>query len=658
MNLYLDFETRSRVDLKKAGAYAYAEDPSTEIVCVAYALDNTPVKIVPFPATTRNYEWESAVQNANLFYAHNAQFERALWNHKLRLPLPHLDKWRCSAAQAAACCLPRSLGDACAAAGTPFQKDVSARALMLRMCKPLKDGTWDNDPEHLAALHEYCKKDVEAERSLADFLPPLGPGELKVWQLDQKINDRGIPVDLAFIRAIVKALEEVDEKAIQSIKTLTHGLVDSPSQVAVLLNWIRSQGVKADDVTARTVRTLLEDTRLAQPVREVLKLRQSLSKSSTAKYSAALACASRDGRVRGSLLYYGANSGRWAGRHLQPQNFPRCKLTPEQLDAKVFDLFAGLDPDPMATASLALRSMIASPKGLTWGDFDQIEARMLAWLAGENEVLDDFRAGRDVYVSAAAQIFNVPKESIGKESDERQVGKTAVLALGYGGGIGAFGAMATGVYNVDLSRLVGPVMARASEEQVQKATERAKDYRKRVENPLPLDQAIACDLVKQFWRESRKETVALWHAVEEKVKHSIANPGKIWQVGAMRLGIYKYWLVMKLPSDRCLYYYQPKVDDKGRLSCMRSGVEGWHRRDTHGGVLVENITQALARDVLCNSLRELDKAGVPVALTVHDEIITEGDNQAKMKAIMGAPVDWARGLPIAAKIGWGKRYGK
>ena len=479
-----------------------------------------------------------------------------------------------------------------------------------------------------------------------------------MWRLDQAINDRGIPMDAPFLRGVLSVLEEIDADRLKQIQDLTDGEVESPRQVAVLQGWLARHGCTLKDLMAGTVRDYLASGKASPEVAAVLRLRQELSRSSTAKYSAALACIGRGDRVRGSLLFYGANTGRWSGRLIQPQNLPRCKLSAEELDGAVFDLFSGADANPMATASLALRSAITSLKGLTWGDLDQIEARALPWLAGDMDILEDFRKGKDVYISAAAGIYSKAKEEISKESDERQVGKVAVLALGFGGGIGAFATMATGVYNVDLSAMVAPVMARATANQIEKAKKAVTRYMAMAETPIPADQALACDLVKQFWRASRPETVKFWYALADAAGSAVANPGQNFRVGSLLIGMYKEWLVIKLPSSRRLYYFKPQIDSKGGFSCMRNTIEGWHRRELHGGIFAENVTQAVSRDVLCVAMLEMERQGIPVVLTVHDEVVAEGDHVETMKRIMNQQIAWAPGLPIAAKIGKGVRYGK
>lgn len=665
MKLFLDFESKSRCDLKKAGAYRYAEDPSTRIICMAYAVDDGPVLLLtPDSSTDEWNEFFKLANKADHLLAHNCGFERSIWANCLPAPLPPLDKWRDSAAQAAACCLPRSLGEACEAIGAEHKKDVSARSLMLKLSKPNKKGEFVGTPDEFARLYEYCKQDVIAERALAKALPPLSAGEQALWALDQAINDRGIPMDARFLRGVLGVLGAIDKDRLEQIRVRTSGIVDSPRQVAILGGWLRSQGCRLKNLMAGTVRDYLASGKATPEVAAVLKLRQELSKSSTAKYSAALACLGKGDRIRGSLLFYGANTGRWAGRLLQPHNLPRCKLSAEALDDKVFDLFAGTDTEPMTTASMALRSAISSPLGLTWGDLDQIEARTLPWLAGDLAPLDAFRKGEDVYIAAAADIYAKPKESIDKESDERQIGKVATLALGYGGGIGAFATMAIGTYHLDLSRMVPAVMARATPAQLEKGKKAVARYLKMAEEPIPEDQALACDLVKQFWRRSRPETVKFWYALADMAEAAVNNPLKKFRIGSISMGMYQNWLTITLPSGRRLYYFQPRIDDKGNFSCMRNQAPGkktaggWMRVDLHGGIFAENVTQAVSRDVLCESMLAMEREGIPVVLTVHDEIVAEGNHVEAMKRIMGTQIAWAPGLPIAAKIGQGRRYGK
>lgn len=521
MHLYIDFESRSPIDIKKCGAHVYAEHPDTEVLCLAVKVDNATTAMW-IPKEFREYceNWElwsddqifGFVLDADRFHAHNASFERCMWTeHMVRrrgFPKIQLSKWDDTAARAAMCALPRSLDAACKALGVSQQKDEEGYKLMLKMCKPkpltkaerekvaatlgmteeavqvegrrvidmlkvdpyapkllhprYKDlFKYHFNQEDFERLCQYCIQDVEAEYALGKVLPPLSGMERRIWELDQVINDRGIMADMSAASRAQVVIDEHEEKLQQKLKEITKGKVTSAKAVAKFGEWLTNQGAEMDDLRKQTVKDALKDE--ADPVvRQALEIRQSLSMSSTAKLAALRACTCRDGRMRGSVVYHGAATGRWTGKGFQPQNLPRGneKVAPHQdailsdwLTTDLIDFWG----DPMDVVSTCLRGLlIASPDhDLIAADYSAIEGRGLAWLAGEEHVLEGYRRKLDPYKVAASGIYKIPYEQIQKP--QRQVGKICELALGFQGShkaMLAFGADRLGMMEEEMKDAV------------------------------------------------------------------------------------------------------------------------------------------------------------------------------------------------------------
>jgi len=450
MKLTLDFETRSKVDLKMAGMYRYAEDKSTEVLCLA--IGGVPGEPVLLWAPDRwralapeglpwisSHRLESLIARADSYHAHNAGFELVVWQ-SVMIPMgfSRLDPARmyCSAAKAAAMAFPRDLARACSAAGIPVEKDLDGRRIMLKMCKPRtptknNPSEWHEDPTEYRRLCEYCLQDVRAEMALDERLPGLSPRERSLWLLDWAINSRGVSLDLPAIANLRAKAEAKGRALLRRMRAITSGAVDSPRQVARVQAWLRSRGADLPDLQRATVEAALA-TDLPDDCREVLAIRQALSKSSVAKLDrmAAMACA--DGRVRGTMLYHGASTGRWAGRGIQPQNLPRTDMTEGDIGALLSLGVAEAEAasnDPagiMASVSQALRGVIVPGKGRRFvcADFSSIEARVLAWLAADEKALDVFRSGRDPYKVAASSIYGVDYEDV--TGAQRQIGKVCI----------------------------------------------------------------------------------------------------------------------------------------------------------------------------------------------------------------------------------------
>lgn len=659
--LSLDFETCSEVDLRKTGVFPYARDPSTQVICMAYAFDNDPVQVwrfdQPFPVDVLDH-----VQNYGDVRAWNAQFEHQIWNNTL---LPQLTRGPAfemslgqitdTMAQAAYYGLPLSLDQAATAAGTGHLKDKDGHALMMRMSRPrvkAKNGnpaTWWHleDADKLARLCAYCAQDVEVERSVANLLPALPKAEAQMWHLDQRINGRGVGLDIPLIDAMEELAAKAKDALNAKLQALTAGAVKSLNATSAMLAHLNSLGWTEDNLRKDTVEAALADANLTNVVRTILQIRADGAKTSVSKLpTMKLAAHPLDGFpcVRGMLQYYGAfRTGRWAGRLIQPQNMPRPSLKPAQIEAAIVAVKHRLDPDQiellfgvsaMEVLSSMLRSVLVARPGkkLCVADFAQIEARVLPWLAGENKVLEVFRQGRDVYKAAAADVFGVPEDEV--TSDQRQIGKVVVLALGFGGGVGAFQTMAA-VYGVD----------------------------------LPDDRA---DNIKALWRTANPKIVQFWHDLEAAFRSVIRNPTSIIQVGKLRVGRFGAHVVIVLPSGRGLFYRDAEIraraDDPSRDEATYMGLNQytrkWERLKTYGGKLAENVTQAVARDCMAHIMMQADAKGIETLLTVHDELITEAPEDradatlGELESLMGTPPPWATDLPVGSD-GWaGDRYRK
>lgn len=667
MELTIDFETRSAVDLKTSGLHRYAEDPSTDVICLAVQIDEkdpviwVPSWVDPFLDFTVNGrltddELVNLIESAESIEAHNASFELALWNNVMvRYGFDALDPERvkCSAAMASMCALPRSLDGVAKALKLTANKDFEGRRIMLKMCKPRKprkgeetDKTlWHEKSAEFYTLFEYCKQDVRTERAASWALYDLPEKERRVFLLDHKINERGIRFDLDSISSVIDVLEREERKLLAEMESICG--IPSPRQVAKTKTWVEGRtGKTLTSLDKNAVGEIL-NTDIPDDVRRVLEIRTILGKSSTSKYKKMQQIASADGRGRGQFLYHGANTGRWAGKGIQPHNLPRGFSKDDWVWAAI-SLFkeadtAGIEMafgDVFATASNLIRSMLIPDPGNVFrvGDFSSIEARKLAWLAGDENTLEVFMSGKDVYIHAASGIYKVPYDQV--TDDQRRVGKVAVLALGYQGWIGAFQVMAS-AYGLDM------------------------------------DDDMAAETAGN-WRETHPDIVSYWNAIENAAMQAVRNPGKVFSVKrrsfdtevTVRFGVQNGWLQCILPSGRRLFYRAPgftaseKFPGKTQLTYKGVDVNGqWNNIQTYGGKLVENITQASSRDILVDAMFRAEDAGYPIAMHVHDEIIAEtpedfGSNE-ELRQIMNVVPDWAPNMPVWVPSVWsGKRYRK
>ena len=623
-------ETYSSVDITKAGAFKYVEAPDFEILLLAYAWNDSPVRVLDLTDPFGHDELPDIVAGLldpdTVKVAHNSAFERACLTKHLGHDLP-AEEWEDTMVLAAMNGLPMSLDAAGAALQLKDQKIKEGTSLISYFCKPCKPtiangGRTRNLPEHApekwTRFVEYCRRDVEVEQAiyyrLKDF--PVPDWERRVWALDARINERGVLVDTELAASAIAVDEAFTADHSAEMQRLT-GL-DNPNSVAQLKDWLETVGVQVDTLNKAKVADLLA-TVADRTTRRVLELRQQLGKTSTKKYQAMIVAACADDRVRGIMQYYGAGrTGRWAGRIVQPQNLPQNHLDSisevrelvRQKDLETLEL--AYDNVPDVLSQLIRTALIAKPgHTLLVSDYAAIEARVIAYLAGEKWRMDVFAQGGDIYCSSASQMFKVPVVKHGINGHLRQKGKIAELACGYGGGVGALKA-----FGADKMGL--------SEEEMQ-------------------------SIVTQ-WRQASPTIPRFWRDAENAAKRALENPGRTF---TLPCGV-KYRrdadaLRCQLPSGRVLSYWGARLDTDGSICFMGQNqtTRKWEKTETWGGKLVENIVQAFARDCLAVALLRLEEAGYEIVFHVHDEVVIEapeGSCWEDAAEIMGRPIDWAPGL--------------
>ena len=631
--LGIDIETYSPVPLPKTGVYRYVDTDDFEILLFSYAYDDGPVQTVDMACGEQLPENVLAdLENPDVIkVAYNAQFERVCLSKYLGHWLdPH--QWRCTAVMAAYLTMPARLADAAVALGATEQKMEEGKDLIRFFsvpCKPTKanDGRTRNLPEHApdkwAVYKQYNAQDVETERAVrkACEAHPMPESEWELYALDQLINDRGVRVDKQLVKQAMRVDSEFTEAAYQRAKDIT-GL-ENPGSVAQLKAWLADQDVPMESLAKKLVQEKAANT--DGLVSELLSLRLELSKTSIKKYETIARCVCRDGRVHGMLQFYGANrTGRWAGRLLQVQNLPQNHLEDLDTAAAVVktgdtDLVEILYGSVPNTLSELIRTALIPKQGCRFivADFSAIEARVLAWLAGEDWVLEEFRGAGKIYEATASRMYHVPKESIVKGNpnyEYRQKGKQATLSCGYGGGVGALKNMG----------------AKMPEDEMQ-----------------PLVDA---------WRAANPHIVGLWNAMDRAMRKVIREHSSV-RVGKIRL----YWkdekLLIRMPSGRELCYLSPRTvtnrfgsDGIGYMAPAANGQ--LMVQETFGGKACENVTQATARDILAHAMLNLEDHGYRIVFHVHDECVMEmpeGTGSVEEAcAIMGQPPEWCSDLPLRA----------
>ncbi len=652
-DLSIDIETRSSVEIRKAGLYRYAQSADFEVLLFAYQMDDATVEIIDLAQGEKIPEWiVEALQSADVIkHAYNAAFEWYCLNTAgYRTPL---DQWRCTMAHGLYCGYPGGLDAIGKAIGLPQdrQKLATGKALIRYFCVPCRptksngNRTWNlpkHAPEKWQLFKEYCKQDVTAENSILRRLEqyPVPAEEERLWQMDVKMNVFGIRVD----EELTDGALYIDEVSREALMEEAMGItgIDNPNSTVQLMEWLERNGTETDNLRKATVSDLLAG-QPAENVKRMLEIRQQLGKTSVKKYEAIRNAKGTDGRVRGLTQYYGANrTGRWAGRLVQMQNLPRNYLGTLDEARKIVKkknyeglrMIYGNVPD---TLSQLIRTAFIPSDGNKFvvADFSAIEARVIAWLAGEQWVNEVFATHGKIYEATASQMFHVPVEKIKKGNPEyslRQKGKVATLALGYQGGTSALIAM--GALNMGLT-----------------------------EEELP-------DIVLR-WRNANRRIVDLWYSIEQaalKVMQT-AEPqainGLIFALeGDMLYG--QCFLTVRLPSGRKLFYPKPFLQEnqfgKMALHYYSTGSnKKWGVESTYGGKMTENIVQAIARDCLAETLKRIEDKGLHVVFHVHDEVIIDAPEETTVEEICGLmadPIPWAPGLILKGAGFEGQYYMK
>ncbi len=643
MHVHLDFETRSEVDIRRCGAWVYATHPSTEVLCMAYAIDDGEVQIVEKDQMNRPYlqipemAFDNCFKEDSIFVAHYAMFEYYIWHEVLvkRYGYPKIpqDRWRCTAAKAAAVALPRGLDGAAGALELEFRKDMNGKRVMLKMCKPRKptkndDSKWNESPEDFEVLESYCRDDVEVERALDNELRDLLPYEQKVWFLDQKINRRGINVDLEAVDSALGLIEDYKEEKVAEVVKISDGFLDGVSRRQKVLTWAKGLGVNLPDFTKETVNETLSGD-IPPKLRQVLEIRQELGKTSTAKYEAFKKATDLLGILCDTLVFHGASTGRWTGKNVQLHNPPRgtiddtddCIKLMKKNDLEMFRMFY---PKVMEAISSCIRGMLIPREGkeLFVSDFNAIEVRVLFWLANEYAGLQRYELNQDLYVDMAMRIFDTTEI----DDLKRFVGKQTVLGCGFGMGLNG-------------ERFVG--------------TCRTHNITVAIETAM---RAVG------MYRETYRAVPAYWKITERAAIEAVLTKKPI-KVGKVVWFVDGDFLYAKLPSGRCLAYHKPEIHEMSLTHMgINSRINSYERQVTWGGVLVENIVQATARDIMVNGMFSVEEAGYDILLTVHDEIMSERNIGTGLiqdyDQLLSKTPDWAKGCPIVAK-GWkGMRYQK
>lgn len=640
--LSIDLETYSSVDLGKSSVYRYVESPDFDILLFGYCVDGCPVQVVDLAQGEEiPPEIIDALSDERVHkWAFNANFERVCLSEWLRRnshPLHnehystpddpcmgYLDPvgWHCTMVWSAYLGLPLSLKDAGAALGLDKQKLTEGKDLIKYFCVPGKDGQRHlpaDAPDKWSIFKAYNLRDVEAEMGIQERLRkyPVPDAVWDQYHLDQQINDRGIAVDMALVRSAISIDERSREELTAKLKELT--MLDNPNSVQQMKDWLADNGLETETLGKKQVTELLKTA--PEPLRSVLVLRQQLAKSSVKKYQAMEVTVCADGRVRGCFQFYGARTGRWAGRNIQLQNLPQNKM-PDLEQARAIVRAGDYDGVRMLYDSIPdvlsqlIRTAFVPRSGHTFfvADFSAIEARVIAWLAGEDWRQQVFADGKDIYCASASQMFGVPVEKHGINGHLRQKGKIAELALGYGGSVGALKAM-------------GALEMGLQEEELK-----------------PLVDA---------WRTSNPMIVKLWWAVDDAVMTAIRMKSSTATHG-IRFTCQSGMLFITLPSGRQLSYVKPRIGENqfGSPAATYMGLSAarqWDRLESYGPKFVENIVQAISRDVLCYAMQTLRCCSI--VAHVHDELIIEAAPRMSLEAVceqMGRTPPWAPGLQLRA----------
>ena len=635
--LSCDIETFSDVDLIRCGVYKYADSPNFEMLLFAYAVDDGDVHIIDIAGGEELPEEiiQAIKSDTVVKTAYNAQFERVCLSRYLKLPEGEYlnpQSWYCTAVQAAELALPLSLADVGSVLGLERQKMTEGKELIKYFCVPCKPTKSNGNRTRNRPCHDinkwetfkkYCMRDVDVERQIADKLKmyPISDEEHRLYVLDQIINDRGVLVDCELAKQAVKLNSIQTTVAVEQAYMIT-GL-ENPNSVTQLKQWLKENGVEIESLSKKAVKSLADET--DGDVSEMLKLRLLMAKTSVKKYEAVIRSVCSDNRVHGMMRFCGANrTGRWSGNILQPQNLPQNHLPDLTLardivkdgDFEMLDMMFGNVPNVLS--ELIRTVLIPKPNHrFIVADFSAIEARVLAWIAGEQWRIDTFKNGGDIYCASASKMFKVPVEKNGVNGELRQKGKISELACGYGGSVGALknmGAVEMGVQENELQGLIND------------------------------------------WRNANPHIVRFWYEVGNAAMKAIKEKTTV-PLGKLVFAYERGILFIRLPSGRRLSYIKPRIGTNrfGGDSITYMGINSakkWDRLETFGGKLTENIVQGTARDLLANVLINAANAGYDTVFHVHDEIICEVPNGYgsvdELCRLMCIKPEWADGLPLNA----------
>lgn len=655
--LHLDFESFSEKDIK-VGGIRYSEDPSTEILVVGYAFGDEKPKVW-FPTWPEKSETPADLKEALanpdcLIYAHNANFERGMIENvatrQMGWPVPHLSRYRCTAAISSSLALPRALEDVAIALNIA-KKDKEGKRLIAKFSKPRKPSKKDprvrtmpsDDPDDFLEFGIYCHQDVIVEREVHRRLKKfeLTPEEQKIWELDSMMNFRGFYVDLPGVKAAIDTVEHFSVIDISRCEEITGGI--RPTQREKIKAWLNERDCLIPNMQADVITEWLKHDDWSPEVREVLEIKKRSGRVAVKKLYPMSTDYCKDGTIKGSLKYCGAErTGRWSGQGVQPHNFMRPTL--KRTEDIILPLISGreyegldlLYEDPLEAVGSCMRHYVTSRPGkvLYVADYAAIEARIICWLAGQDDALEVFREGKDIYKVMASKVFNVPIEKINGE--QRQVGKGMILGCGFGMGWERFMAECENKFGVKVSKEL--------------AKEAVKTYRETYYK------------VKQLWKDLNNACI------------KCVKTGKTQRCGKVKIFMEDIFMRIELPSGRKLSYMTPKVKQKRNVTDGRAWYsdslyfkakgKGSHMvwEDTYGGKLAENITQATARDLMAPGMLNAEELGFEMILTIHDELVAEQDEDfATVEAFEEAvcpEISWAEGLPLKAEGYKSKRYKK
>ena len=654
---HLDFETYSEINIKDSGGFRYAEDPSTEVLILAYAIGDRPVVGIDMTFLDMDMIIRllsplfDHIQKGLPVAAHNAQFERRIWEKKLSKILPITPKplqWDCTAARARALAIPGSLDGAAQAVGLPIQKDPRGKTLIDIFSKPQKsrkrgdDTTWRVLPEHQPDEFEefirYCEQDVEVERKLDKILPPLSDVEARAFAMDYDINDRGMPVNMGRVKAAEGFVEEFSQTLMARAEEISGC---RPTQIEKTKEFLASRGIKLSNLQAATVEKLAAKKGTPDDVKELVDLRIELSRAGTKKLKAIQNTVSDDGRIRGGFLFSAASTRRWSSTGVQMHNLqkPEGETNPEVvlqlLDSDPYSLVDIFDR-PLTALAQSIRGFFEAPEGKTFhiADYASVEPRGLAWMAGEEWMLEAYRNKEDLYRITAARVYGLDHTKLTKDGPERFMGKQLVLGCGYGMGPPRF---------IETVAKFGTTLTLPESEKA------VKGYR----NSVPM-------------------TIKFWRTVEQACIRAVKN----WE--PLRVGKLRFRpetlpngfkvLFVDMPSGT-IAYPKPSVGKEEWYGRMRDNFEfytplgaRWIKTDTFGGSITENIIQALTRDILRDGLLAANDAGFKVVGHVHDEGLAEGDDNekdlAEFENLLSNSSPWAKGFPIETEGFNSRRYKK